>query len=304
MNPPLDLARLLPWQEPVRLSPVPFYPQQDFHCGPAALAGVLGAAGTDADPAALAGQVYLPGRRGSLQVELMAATRRAGRIPYPLEGDSRKLFAQLRAGRPVLVLQNLGTRHFPAWHYAVLVGADPVANVVYLNSGGEQGLTMAAPAFQRTWDWAGQWALVTLRPGELPPGVDRARYIEAVAAFEAVAGLEPAGPAWRAALRAWPRDPRPYLALGNSAYAGGNLPIAADYYRRGLRVSPLDPALSNNLASVLGELGCPGEGTALLQRVQPGLPVDSPWQPVIAASLAELGGWAAPDAGFCMSLGP
>ena len=147
LNPPLDLAAVLPGQPSLRLQSVPFYPQLDYQCGPAALAGVLAAAGVATDPVALAPQVYLPGRQGSLQLELLAATRRAGRIPYLVEGEPGALFAQLRGGRPALVFQNLRTRSFPVWHYAVLVGFDPGANEVYLNSGGEQGLAMAAPSF-------------------------------------------------------------------------------------------------------------------------------------------------------------
>ena len=159
----------------IRLQGVPFYPQLEYECGPAALAGVLGASGVSATPATLSPQVYLPGRQGSLQVELMAATRRAGRIPYIVDGTPQALVAELAAGRPVLVLQNLQTRDFPVWHYAVLVGLDAAANRVYLNSGAEQSLPVAAPEFLRTWDWAGRWALVVLRPGELPAGAQAAR---------------------------------------------------------------------------------------------------------------------------------
>ncbi len=298
-NPPLDLTEILPGQPPVLLSSVPFYPQQQYQCGPAALAGVLGAAGVTTDPASLSSQVYLPGRQGSLQLELLAATRRAARIPYLAAGEPGALFAQLEAGRPVLVLQNLQTRSFPIWHYAVVVGFDVASNRVYLNSGEERGLAMDAPAFLRTWDWAGRWALVALRPGELPAQVELARYVDAVVALEGVAGSDVAAPAWRAALQHWPQDPRPYLALGNQAYAGQNLPVAIDYYHRGLRQKPGDPALGNNLATVLGELGCPRTASTLLEPIQARLPGDSNWRPVIAGTLAELDSLAPTDGDFC-----
>lgn len=299
VNPPLDLAGMFPGQPRVLLESVPFYPQQAYQCGPAALAGVLAAVGVPADPAVLAPQVYLPGRRGSLQLELLAATRRAERIPYLVGGDQEELFAQLQAGRPVLVFQNLQTRHFPVWHYAVLVGLDPGTNRVFLNSGAERGLGMAAPAFLRTWDWAGRWAMVALRPGELPQRPVARRYLEAVAAFEIVAGSAAAKPAWRAALREWPQDPGPYLALGNQAYDRGNLFEAVDYYRSGLQRSDTDPALGNNLAAVLGELGCPLAGIALLGPIQASLAADSNWHPVLADTLAELAALPDTDSGSC-----
>ncbi len=303
-NPPLDLAAIFPGYPPVLLASVPFYPQREYQCGPAALAGVLGAAGVATSPAALAPQVYLPGRQGSLQQELLAATRRAGRVPYLIPADPAVLFAQLHSGRPVLVLQNLRTRHFPVWHYAVLVGFDPAANEVHLNSGTEQGLVMAAPAFLRTWDWAGRWALVALRPGELPAQAQPLAFIEAVAAFEQVAGGTAAAPAWRSALRRWPAEPAPYLALGNLAYASGKLPVAVDYYRRGLQASPGYPALGNNLAAVLGELGCPRTAAALLKPIQAWLAAGSNWHPVIAATLAELAPQAQDGDAWCAALYP
>src|SRR5690606_31071454 len=103
--------------ERVELAHVPFFPQEDYQCGPAALATVLSASGVDVTADALTRQVYLPGRRGSLQTELVAATRRHGRLPYRLEGGLPALLAQVDAGHPVVVLQNLGFKRWPRWHY-------------------------------------------------------------------------------------------------------------------------------------------------------------------------------------------
>lgn len=288
VNPKFDLAATAEDAGPRRLESVPFFPQTDYQCGPAALAGVLGASGVRAAPEALAPQVYLPKRRGSLQVELLAATRRAGRVPYVLAGDPEDLIAQVEAGRPVLVLQNLGTPHFPRWHYAVLVGFDPGGNRVYLNSGRRSGLRQESGKFLRTWNWGGRWAMVALRPGVLPARAEPLRYAEAVAAFEAVAGAEAAERAWRAARKRWPDDARPHLALGNLAYAAGRHHTALSHYANGLTVKPGDPVLANNLASVLGTIGCPRAGEAVLAAVAVGLPGDSPWRSAIAATKAEL----------------
>ena len=62
----------------IELKEVPFFPQEAYQCGPAALATVLVAAGASVTPEALAPQAYLPERHGSLQLELVAATRRRG----------------------------------------------------------------------------------------------------------------------------------------------------------------------------------------------------------------------------------
>jgi hypothetical protein len=280
INPPLRVADAMPARagSGVLLLDVPFHPQTEMQCGPAALATVLGASGVEATPEALAPQVYLPEREGSLQLELVGATRRAGRIPYRVERTPDALLAELEAGRPVLVLQNLLVRTFPKWHYAVLVGADPQGNRMILNSGEERGLQMRAPSFLRTWDWGGRWAIVALRPGELPAQPDPTTYLTAVADFEGVAGAAAAKPAWRSAIERWPSDPRPHLALGNQAHAAGDDVAAVRHYRAGLRLAPGDPVLGNNAASVLAKLGCRREARAVLAAARDDLAEDSPWR--------------------------
>ena len=172
--PRLDLdATALAESAPVQLD-VPFYAQTEYQCGPAALAGILEDSGIEIRPEQLMPQVYLPERRGSLQAELLGATRRAGRIPYLVESTVEDLLGEIREGRPVLVLQNLRTRHFPAWHYAVVVGFNVENNTIFLNSGVERGVSMPASKFLRTWEWARRWALIALRPGEFPANADRA----------------------------------------------------------------------------------------------------------------------------------
>lgn len=295
--PKLRLADIAP--NPILLAEVPFFPQEAFQCGPAALAGVLGASGLDLAPEALAPQVYLPGRQGSLQLELLAATRRAGRIPYVIRPNPDELLAQLAAGRPVLVMQNLQTPEFPIWHYAVVVGHDPAANRLLVNSGVVERERQSASAFLRRWNWAERWAMVALIPGQLPADPDSLRYAQAVAAFESVAGSGPARLAWQAAHTHWPEDARAALALGNLAYAAGDLAEASARYQEGLALAPADPVLINNLASVLGELGCARRGESLARPVAAGLPADSPWSEALAQTLGELAARPGEDPAGC-----
>ncbi|MCW3478572.1 hypothetical protein OL229_03185 [Neisseriaceae bacterium JH1-16] len=60
----------------VELTEVPFFPQDAYQCGPAALATVLVHAGVVTTPTELTPQLYLPERQGTLQAELLGATRR------------------------------------------------------------------------------------------------------------------------------------------------------------------------------------------------------------------------------------
>lgn len=124
----------------VELSAVPFFAQEAYQCGPAALATVLNNSGLNVTPDELGPQVYVPARQGSLQFELLAAARRYGRVPYVLRPQLEILAAEVAAGNPVLVLQNLGIAALPFWHYAVVVGFDLARADIVLRSGRERRL--------------------------------------------------------------------------------------------------------------------------------------------------------------------
>ena len=125
------------------LTAVPFFPQSEFDCGPAALATILNWANVAVAPEELIDAVYIEGLKGSLQAELLAATRRYGLLPVPIPQDPASLLAEVESGRPVLVLQNLAFKRVPAWHYAVVVGYDAAAER-FVNRGRVQGMQRTA----------------------------------------------------------------------------------------------------------------------------------------------------------------
>ena len=69
---PPETSRL---PERVELSSTPFFAQSAYQCGPAALATMLNQRGVTTSPGLLQDRVYIPGREGSLQVEMVAAAR-------------------------------------------------------------------------------------------------------------------------------------------------------------------------------------------------------------------------------------
>ena len=213
-------------------------------------------------------EVYLPGRRGSLQPELVATTRRHDRVPYVLPPSPDALLDTVAGGLPVLVLQKLGGGPWPGWHYAVLVGYDTARDEVVLRSGTERRRTMSASHFLATWDHADRWAMVALRPGVVPPSADFTRYMEAVASLEAVGRRDAAAPGYEAAARQWPGEALPQFALANLAYARGDLVAAEQGFREAARLDPTDAAARNNRADVLRELGCPSVARLEIERAR------------------------------------
>ena len=119
----------------VDLVDVPFFPQEEYQCGPAALATALSYSGLALTPDELAPRVYLPGKEGSLQVEMVAAVRRYDRIPYLIQPTLPALLAELQANRPVIVFENLGIAALPVWHFAVVVGYSKDDDSLLLRSG-------------------------------------------------------------------------------------------------------------------------------------------------------------------------
>ena len=249
----------------VELTHVPFFPQEDYECGPAALAMVAGAAGIDVRPEALVEQVYLPGRKGSLQAEMLAASRRQGLLAYPLSPSVETVMREVAAGHPVLVFENLAFSFYPVWHYAVVIGFDRERNVLVLHSGRTERLEMSLFAFERTWARAGYWAMVALPPGRFPATAEPGAYGVAAAALERV-DPRAAQTAYAAALNAWPDDRAALLGAGNSAHALGQPEAAIQAYRNAVQRHADFADAWNNLAQVLLEQGRREEAAQAIDR--------------------------------------
>ncbi len=240
---------------PVELSWVPFFPQEQYLCGPAALATLLQASGVNVLPEALVADVYVPGRHGSFTVEMQAAARRHGRLAYRLPQTLDAVLEQIDDGRPVLVFQNLGLNWYQQWHYAVAVGYDLGRGRLLLRSGRIARYAVRLRVFERTWARARHWALVVLTPGELPAGADEAAYFQAVTDFERGAAPDAVETAYRAGLERWPDSRWLGFGLSNLRYRQGDRQGARDLLLQLTQAHPDFAAAHNNLAQVLAETG-------------------------------------------------
>lgn len=243
-------------QSTLELRGTPFFPQAGYQCGPSALATVLAASGVSVSPDELKGKIYLPKRQGSLQLELIAASRRYSRLPYVLDGKLSAILSEVASGRPVLILQNLGLASYPIWHYAVVTGFDAARDEIILRSGDRERLTMSTRKFMRSWDLAEYWALVVLRPGDMPATPDESRYVSAIAALESAGQADAAACFYTAALSRWPDNTLALFGTGNMQYAQGDREAAEKTFRRLLALQPEHAAARNNYAHILAESGC------------------------------------------------
>jgi hypothetical protein len=250
----------------VELTAVPFHEQGDFLCGPAALAMVFNAAGAPGDVESLTPQVYLPGRHGSLQAEMLGAARRAGLVAYTPAPKLEALLRELAAGTPVVVLLNLSVKLIPVWHYAVVIGYDLDKREVIVRSAGRARDEWSFAFLEFFWQDSGYWSMLALPPGRLPASAGAGDFAPAVAALERTGKVREARASYAALLERWPDDLVGRIGLGNSDYALKDLAGAERAFRRAADAHPESAAALNNLAQVLGELGRLDEAEAYARR--------------------------------------
>ena len=249
----------------IELSATPFYPQTQYQCGPAALATVLQAHGIQASPEALATQVYLPERKGSLQIEMVVASRRHGMLPYQLQPRLLDLLSEVAAGNPVLVLQNLGFDWYPQWHYAVVIGYDTETNDIILRSGTTRRWVTPFEVFERTWQRADYWALALVPVGQIPATAEPLRYLQTAHAFEDTGNLPLARKAYLAASEHWPALATSWMMLGNLEFVNLDWQAAVAAFNTATRLEPGAISHWNNFAYALHAYGCVTQAQAALQ---------------------------------------
>jgi tetratricopeptide (TPR) repeat protein len=199
-------------------------------------------------------QVYTPSRQGTLRNDMLAAARRRGRLAVQVS-DLRSLLAELAAGNPVVVFQNLALDWFPQWHYAVAYGYDLQKREIVLRSGTEARRVTDLYAFERTWERGDYWGLVVLPPERLPATADERSVLDAAAGLERTEHLREAASAYMAILSRWRESFPAWMGLGNTLYAQKDFSGAAGAFREATRRRPKAPAAWNNLAYALAAQG-------------------------------------------------
>lgn len=276
---------LAPAAESLRLE-VPFVEQKVAYCGPAALSSALQYYGRDASLDALVKQVYLPGREGSLTLEMTAASRRHELLPYPVKASLDSLIAELDAGHPVLVLQNLGFNWWPQWHYALLVGYEQGGEKLLLHSGEIPYYEISSGTFMRTWARSEHWGLVLTPPDQLPATAEVVTYLKTLEQMRETRTLEAAKllSALTQAASHWPASSAAQFALANHLLAAERYREASDYFLKGIGLRPDNALAWNNLAYSLKAQGCEATAKVAIDEAMKLAPADAR----IKASVQEI----------------
>jgi tetratricopeptide (TPR) repeat protein len=195
------------------------------------------------------------------------------------------VLAEVAAGNPVIVLQNLALDWYPMWHYAVVVGYDLENHTIILRSGTEPRQVLPLTTFERTWARSKYWAMLVLPPHVLPQTIGSHAYVQAVVALEKAGFAAEARAAYEAALDRWPDNLTALMGAGNTAYAQGDPAAAERAFRRAAELHPASDAALNNLAQVLADQGRLTEAEAMARSA---LALSGPNSVVAAQTLRDI----------------
>ncbi len=252
---PFDPNARLSVDVPTRASvaDVPLIAQADFYCGPASIAMVMQWAGSDVTQEEIAALAFSPGAGGTYLSDMLGSSRRLGQLAVQIDTFDQ-LLAEIAAGHPVIVFQNLGLGIAPVWHYGVVTAYDFDLDEVYLNSGQLDRMVMPFSVFERTWRRGDFWALVVLPPDQMPVSLNEVDLLSAAAALERVAQAGAAEMLYQTGAERWPENWLWPFGLANARYAQGDLTGARRALLQARAIDQSIPEVRANLAFLEAQL--------------------------------------------------
>lgn len=228
---------------------VEFIDQAAGYCGPATLTMAMRWAGQTISIDDVALQVYTPGMKGSLQSDLISASRRHGLMAIPVHNLSA-LLTEVAAGHPVIIFENLSLSWAPQWHYALVLGYDLKKQEIIMHSGHDAFYHWNMKKFERSWMLGDYWGLVVLPAGELSVSADELANVTAAVGLEQAQKYKEADKSYRKILEKWPNSLVTLIGLANLAHKKGRRNEALNLLRRAIKYHPDSTAAQHNLAIV------------------------------------------------------
>lgn len=234
--------------ESYRLKNVPVIKQKDYHCGPATLAMVMQYHRIKTTEDEMAQGLFHKNLKGSFFSEMKSRARAEGMMVLEVN-DLTKAFEEVRAGNPVIVLQNNGFQFFPRWHFAVLTGMKFEGPDVYL-SGEKSDMRL----FERSFVLGGRRSLVIVPPEKLSATATELEHVESAAILESLGKKKEALAAYEAILAKWNTSLLASIGSSNVLYEMNEKKKALEILRRASAHHD-SPMIWHNLAILEGETG-------------------------------------------------
>lgn len=140
---------------------IPFYPQEDFQCGPASLAAVLNYWGIPVTPEQVAKDIYSNSAKGTLNIDMLLYAQSRGLTASQYPGGLNDLREKIDLGEPLIVLVDYGVSIIQANHFMVVVGYNERG--VVANSGRDEMKFIPVEDFLKSWEKTKFWTLLITR---------------------------------------------------------------------------------------------------------------------------------------------
>jgi tetratricopeptide (TPR) repeat protein len=218
-------------------------------CGAGALSSVLQHHG---DPITMdQWQEKLPKTRGGvMSIDLVLAARERGFESRLETGDANLVHAELRAGRPVIlmlkVIQAPG-KGYDFFHYVVIDGYDPMRNLYRTQFGDGKARWATIQRLEPAWKQTKYATILIHRPKP------HAQALRAAVQLEEQGKFALAAQTYREILEKDPRSSLAWTNLGNAEVRLGRRVAAEEAFRKALEIDPGSADALNNLAWLLFE---------------------------------------------------
>ena len=136
---------------------VPFYPQEEFQCGPASLAGVLNHWNITVSPEEIASEIYSKSAKGTLTIDMVLYVEKRGLKARQYPGSFEDIKSKIDSGYPLIVLVDEGFLIYQKNHFMVVIGYR--GEGILVNSGREKHKFIPVKDFLRSWERTKFWSL-------------------------------------------------------------------------------------------------------------------------------------------------
>ncbi len=154
-----------------RIAGVPLVERNENWCGPAALAAVLRYHGEETEAKEIAEAIYLPGFRGSLNLDLLVFARTRGYEARAEAGTGPRLREAIARDRPVICMVTRRNPVLSRNHMVVVRGYDRGQAVLFIDGGEGSEQTVRTTDFEAEWAESGRWMLVVEGKAAVDPDV-------------------------------------------------------------------------------------------------------------------------------------
>jgi predicted double-glycine peptidase len=142
----------------VIIQEVPFFPQLDYQCGPASLAGVLSYYGDNVGPDEITESIYRENIRGTVSLDMVLYARNRGFASKWYKGNTDDIIRAVDRGNPVIVMIDLGFSLARVYHYMVITGYS--FKGVIANTGTTPQKLISWERFMSQWEKTHNWTLL------------------------------------------------------------------------------------------------------------------------------------------------